>query len=147
MSNKSLTDKEYLRFNRHIMMQEIGESGQLRFKKAKILIIGMGGLGCSAAQYLVAAGVGELNLIDHDKIESSNLQRQILYKESDVGLAKVKVAKNALLQLNPSVKVNANQISVFDCNYLIKVNISNDDIKSIDKFSFTAINCNYTTII
>ena len=103
----SLNQKEYLRYNRHIMVPQVGESGQQRFKDAHVLIIGMGGLGCPAAQYLAAAGVGEISLLDHDVIEVSNLQRQILYTEADIGQFKVDVARTRLLAQNPHIKAHA----------------------------------------
>ncbi len=81
-------------------LPEVGKSGQEKLASAKILIVGMGGLGCPAAQYLVAAGVGTLGLMDHDTVHLSNLHRQILYSESDIGKSKTKVAKKALYKLN-----------------------------------------------
>lgn len=113
----SLNDKEFMRYNRHVMLEQVGEQGQAKFIAAKVVIVGMGGLGCPASQYLAAAGVGELTLIDHDIIETSNLQRQILFSDADLGKPKVKVAKTRLLQLNPLLHVDAIKESVFECDF------------------------------
>ena len=86
-------------------LPEVGSSGQERLGYAKVLIVGMGGLGCPAAQYLTAAGIGTLGLMDHDLVNLSNLHRQILYTESDVGKPKVEVAKKALQKLNSDVSI------------------------------------------
>lgn len=112
----SLTDQEYIRFSRHIMLNEIGEAGQVAIKNAHILIVGMGGLGCAAAQYLAAAGIGQLTLVDHDQVELSNLQRQILYIETDIHCAKVDVAKVKLMAINPQLNVLALHQSIFEIN-------------------------------
>jgi sulfur-carrier protein adenylyltransferase/sulfurtransferase len=93
------------RYSRQIKLPEIGIPGQEKLGNAKILIVGMGGLGCPAAQYLAAAGVGTLGLMDHDLVNLSNLHRQILYTESDIGKPKVEVAKTALQKLNSDVKL------------------------------------------
>lgn len=110
----SLTGQEFIRYNRHIMVDKIGEQGQLTLKNSRIAIIGMGGLGCPVAQYLVASGVGHITLVDHDLIELSNLQRQVLYCNDDLGQAKVAVAKNKLAKLNPHCSIDAIQESIFD---------------------------------
>ncbi|HEY8271425.1 MAG TPA: HesA/MoeB/ThiF family protein [Pseudobdellovibrionaceae bacterium] len=94
------------RFSRQIRLSEVGERGQDAIKKSRILIVGMGGLGCPAAQYLVAAGVGCLGIIDGDRVEETNLHRQILYFDEDIGRAKVEVAAARLQALNPSTEIN-----------------------------------------
>lgn len=109
-----LNDQEFLRYNRHIMVSQIGEKGQNKFKQAKILIVGMGGLGCPAAQYLVASGIGHITLIDHDTIELSNLQRQVLFNTEDINKPKVLVAKQKLSQLNPNCQISAIEDSIFN---------------------------------
>ena len=77
------------RYNRHIILPEIGEEGQMKLGKAKVLLIGVGGLGSPIALYLAAAGVGRIGLVDDDVVSESNLQRQVLYTESEVGQPKV----------------------------------------------------------
>ena len=93
------------RYARHIALPEIGESGQARIEVAKVLIVGLGGLGCPAAQYLAASGVGSLVLNDFDRVDESNLPRQILYGPRDVGELKVDAARTRLEALNPAVNI------------------------------------------
>ncbi len=96
-----LTQEELKRYNRHIILSEVKLEGQEKLQSAKILVIGAGGLGCPALQYLTAAGVGTLGVIDDDKIELSNLQRQILFRTEDIGKYKAEVAADTLKALNP----------------------------------------------
>ena len=98
-----LTSEERNRYRRHLQLPEIGEAGQLRLKNAKVLVVGAGGLGCPVLQYLAAAGVGTLGIVDADKVEISNLQRQILYGPSDLGQFKAEAASRAVHKLNPLV--------------------------------------------
>lgn len=98
-----LTNKELKRYNRHILLSEIGVSGQERLKQASVLVIGAGGLGCPVLQYLTAAGVGRIGVIDFDKVDESNLQRQVLYTTTDVGKYKVDCAVSLLQEQNPHV--------------------------------------------
>ena len=100
-----LSIQDILRYNKQMMLPEIGESGQKKIKNAKILIIGAGGLGCPILQYLTTAGVGTIGIVDFDKIELHNLHRQILYTENHIGLSKVETAKNVLTELNPHIKI------------------------------------------
>ncbi|MFM8315510.1 MAG: molybdopterin-synthase adenylyltransferase MoeB, partial [Deltaproteobacteria bacterium] len=100
-----MSTNETLRYSRQITLEEIGESGQKRLKEAKVLIVGMGGLGCPAALYLAAAGVGTLGIIDPDQVDMSNLHRQILYRSEDIGRHKVDVAKRELHTLNPQLQL------------------------------------------
>ena len=95
------------RYNRQVILPEIGETGQHKLLKSKVLIIGAGGLGAAILPYLAAAGVGEIGIIDDDVVELSNLQRQVIYKSSSVGKYKVEEAKAMIAELNPDVKVNA----------------------------------------
>ena len=93
------------RYARHLSMPEVGDDGQLKLLDSKVLLIGAGGLGSPAALYLAAAGVGKLGIVDHDVVDRSNLQRQILHAETRVGMAKTASARQALEALNPSVQV------------------------------------------
>jgi molybdopterin/thiamine biosynthesis adenylyltransferase/rhodanese-related sulfurtransferase len=96
-----LNTEELQRYNRHIILSEVKLKGQEQLKSAKVLVIGAGGLGCPVFQYLTAAGVGTLGVIDDDKIELSNLQRQILFRTDDVGKFKAEVAAQTMQSLNP----------------------------------------------
>jgi molybdopterin/thiamine biosynthesis adenylyltransferase len=100
-----LTTEERARYARHLVIPEIGEAGQGRLKAARVLIVGLGGLGSPVALYLAAAGVGTLGIVDADTVAMSNLQRQILYAEKDVGKSKVEVARVRLLGLNSHVAI------------------------------------------
>ena len=92
----SLSQDEILRYSRHLIMPEVGVEGQEKLKAAKVLLIGSGGLGSPAALYLAAAGIGTLGLIDFDKVDFSNLQRQIIHSTDSVGKSKVDSAKERL---------------------------------------------------
>lgn len=94
------------RYSRHLSLEEIGEAGQQKLLAAKVLMIGAGGLGCPALQYLCAAGVGTMGIVDGDTVDESNLQRQILFSTSDIGTKKVEAAKARLETLNPDVSIN-----------------------------------------
>ncbi len=96
-----------MRYDRQITLDEVGVSGQEKLRNASVLIIGVGGLGCPAAQYLVGAGVGKIGLMDHDKVSISNLHRQVLYNENDIGRSKVLVAQEKLQQLNSEIEIVA----------------------------------------
>ncbi|WP_281223138.1 molybdopterin-synthase adenylyltransferase MoeB [Photobacterium sanguinicancri] len=101
-----LTDAEMLRYNRQIILRQFDFDGQEALKASSMLILGAGGLGCASTQYLAAAGVGKLTLIDDDKVEVSNLQRQVLHNDSTVGQLKVDSAKRALETINPNLHVD-----------------------------------------
>lgn len=102
---RPLAPAERVRFHRHLLLPGFGEQGQARLLASRVLLVGAGGLGCPAAQYLAAAGVGTLGIVDADRVEVSNLQRQILYGPADVGRSKVEVARDRILAINPDVKV------------------------------------------
>lgn len=106
MTKTALTPDDLERFSRHILLKEIGGPGQQRLKAAHVAIVGLGGLGAPAALYLAAAGVGKLTLIDDDGVSLSNLQRQILYRTSDVRQLKALVGRDALSALNPAVEIS-----------------------------------------
>lgn len=100
-----LTEKEKERYNRHLIIPEIGEAGQEKLKSAKVLVIGAGGLGCPILLYLAAAGVGYIGIVDGDTVSCSNLQRQILFTEEEIGKSKAEIAGEKLRKLNSSVNI------------------------------------------
>ena len=101
-----LNTQDKQRYQRHLQLKDFGEDGQGKLKNATVLIVGIGGLGCPTAQYLVAAGVGELHLMDGDVVELSNLQRQPIFRESDIGVNKAIAAKQRLSELNSSINIH-----------------------------------------
>ena len=101
----SLTQKEKLRYDRHIQLEEIGLEGQEKLKNARVLVIGAGGLGCAILQYLSSCGIGTIGIVDYDTIDESNLQRQVLFDKTTVGEKKAKVAKEKLKLLNPLISI------------------------------------------
>ena len=100
-----LSHEEELRYNRQIILKSVDFDGQEKLKASKMLIVGLGGLGCSASQYLAAAGVGNLTLLDFDTVSLSNLQRQVLHCDARLNMPKVESAKIALEQINPHIKI------------------------------------------
>jgi len=116
-----ITDKELLRYNRHIVLPEIDIDGQTRLSSARVAIIGLGGLGCPTATYLAASGVGMLYLVDNDSISLSNLNRQVLFTEDDISKKKVNAAKERLLSLNSDINITTFSEEInktFDINIL-----------------------------
>jgi len=103
----SLSDEELDRYARHIVLKQVGGTGQTALKQARITVIGAGGIGCPAIQYLAAAGVGALTIIDDDRISLANLQRQTLFSTADVGALKAERAADAVRALNPHVAAEA----------------------------------------
>lgn len=104
MESGILTPREIRRYARQIMIPEIGPEGQEKLKKAKVLVVGAGGLGCPVLQYLTAAGIGKIGIVEFDKVDESNLQRQVLYGSLDVGKLKSIIAKNWLEHINSLVE-------------------------------------------
>ena len=104
------------RYSRHLLMPEVGEAGQIKLGAAHVLIVGTGGLGSPAAFYLAAAGVGTIGLVDHDVVDRSNLQRQILHSDDRVGMAKVVSARRTLEALNPGVTVVTHEVHLSSAN-------------------------------
>src|SRR5581483_3442016 len=100
-----MTDEEIERYARHIVLADVGGPGQQRLKAARVLVIGAGGLGSPLIQYLAAAGIGTLGIVDDDAVALSNLQRQVLHGTADIGRAKTESAADALARLNPNVDV------------------------------------------
>lgn len=102
-----LTDHEMLRYNRQIILKSVDFDGQEKLKASRVLIVGLGGLGCAAAQYLASAGIGHLILVDFDTVSLSNLQRQVLHTDETIGQPKVESAKARLAKINPHIQIEA----------------------------------------
>lgn len=105
-SDEILSDSEILRYSRQISIKAMDFEGQEKLKLAKVLVIGAGGLGCAATQYLAVAGIGQMTLVDFDIVELSNLQRQVLHQNHNIGQPKVESARETLTQLNPHVEIS-----------------------------------------
>ncbi len=118
----SLTKKLIEKYSRQIVLKDIGILGQRKIINSKVLIVGAGGLGCPAADYLSRAGVGSLGIADHDKVNLSNIHRQSLYDSTDVGKFKVEAIKNKIKKINPSVRLK-----------LFKKKINKDNVRNIIK--------------
>ncbi len=123
------------RYSRHILLNEIGKAGQERLLKAKVLVVGAGGLGCPALQYLAAAGVGTLGIMDDDIVEVSNLQRQILFGESVLGKNKALAAKERLTDLNAEINIIAYPARLTPLNALTLFNDYDIIVDGTDNFS------------
>jgi len=111
-----LSKEEILRYSRHLIMPEVGMEGQLKIKQAKVLCIGTGGLGAPLGLYLAAAGVGRLGLVDFDVVDSTNLQRQVLFGTKDVGTPKTEAAANRLRDLNPDIQIDTFETQLTSAN-------------------------------
>jgi adenylyltransferase/sulfurtransferase len=111
-----LSESELIRYARHLVLPEVGEKGQRKLKASSVLVVGVGGLGIPAATYLTAAGVGRIGLVDDDVIEMSNLQRQFLFSESDIGENKAAIARSRLLRVNPGIEVVSFQVRLDSSN-------------------------------
>lgn len=129
---KSLGESEKVQYSRQIM--QIGEEGQERLKAAKVFIAGAGGLGCPAALYLAAAGVGEIRIADNDVVELSNLNRQVLYRTEDIGESKTVSAEKNLRALNPSVNIKGYNVMVGEDNALDLVGDADLIVDAMDNF-------------
>jgi len=105
INTSEFTAEELRRYSRQLSLPEFGVDGQQRLASARVLIVGAGGLGCPAAIYLAAAGTGEIGIVDFDKIDLSNIHRQILYSTEDIGRAKIDIARERILAANPNVDV------------------------------------------
>ena len=115
---EELSREEVQRYSRHLIMPEVGVEGQRKLKAARVLCIGAGGLGAPASMYLAAAGVGTLGLVDFDKVDASNLHRQIIYGTPDVGRPKLEASRDRLVAMNPSVKVVLHEVALTSKNAL-----------------------------
>ena len=115
---RELSNDEQARYSRHLLIPEIDLIGQKRIVNAKVLCIGAGGLGSPTIMYLAAAGVGEIGIVDFDRVDISNLQRQIIHTQTDLGKSKAQSAKEKVLALNPSIKVNLYEVRLDATNAL-----------------------------
>jgi len=111
-----LTTNEKERYDRQIILSELGEAGQVKLKTAKVLVAGAGGLGSSVLTHLATAGVGHIRMVDNDRVSLSNLNRQILHWEKNIGQAKVISARNKLCQLNPQITIEAIDAEITSTN-------------------------------
>ncbi|HEX9474087.1 MAG TPA: molybdopterin-synthase adenylyltransferase MoeB [Steroidobacteraceae bacterium] len=114
----TLSDSERERYSRHLLLPEIGAAGQEKLKRARVLVVGAGGLGSPASLYLAAAGIGTLGIVDHDRVDLSNLQRQLLFATADVGESKARIAQARLRALNPDITVIAHELELRGGNAL-----------------------------
>jgi molybdopterin/thiamine biosynthesis adenylyltransferase/rhodanese-related sulfurtransferase len=117
-TDRQFTPEQLTRYSRHFMLPEVGEAGQAKLLDAKVLLLGAGGLGSPTALYLAAAGVGTLGIVDHDVVDLSNLQRQILHTNDRIGMPKVESARLTLEALNPDVRVVAHAERLSSANAL-----------------------------
>ena len=116
--NVTLSKEEVMRYSRHLIMPEVGMDGQLKLKQAKVLCIGTGGLGAPLGLYLAAAGVGRIGLVDFDVVDTTNLQRQVLFGTSDVGRPKTEAAAERLRNLNPDIQIDTFETQLTSANAL-----------------------------
>src|SRR5215475_7060242 len=106
----TLSNEEIRRYSRHLIMPEFGMEGQRRLKESSVLLVGAGGLGSPLGLYLAAAGVGRIGLVDFDRVDASNLQRQIIHGTSDIGRPKLDSAADRITELNPHVQVDRHPV-------------------------------------
>ena len=130
-----MKDEELLRYSRQIMLPAFDVEGQERIIQSKVLVIGLGGLGCPVAMYLTAAGVGELTLVDFDEVDLSNLQRQIAHGQLNIGQPKVESAAQTLLGLNESVKLNVINKKLSDEEMAAQVELHDAIVDCSDNFT------------
>ena len=114
----SLSVDEVKRYSRHLIIPDVGMAGQKRLKNAKVLCVGAGGLGSPALMYLAAAGVGTLGIVEFDTVDESNLQRQIIHGQSDVGRSKAESARDSVKEINPYVQVNIHETRLDSSNVM-----------------------------
>ncbi|ASO18577.1 adenylyltransferase/sulfurtransferase [Actinoalloteichus hoggarensis] len=115
---EELTKEEVARYSRHLIIPDVGVTGQKRLKNAKVLVVGAGGLGSPALLYLAAAGVGTLGIVDFDDVDESNLHRQVIHGQSDLGRPKAESAKDSIAEINPYVQVNLHKVRLDSSNAL-----------------------------
>ncbi len=135
MDESFLTPEELRRYSRHLLMPEVGLEGQQRLKAARVLCVGAGGLGSPAAMYLAAAGVGTIGLVEFDRVEESNLQRQVLYTTGDVGRSKLAVAAARLRAMNPHITIVEHEIRFSAANAASLVTAYDIVVDGTDNFA------------
>ena len=132
--SKDLNKKEIEKFSRQLILKNIGLLGQKKIKQAKVLIIGVGGLGCPAAEFLTRAGVGTIGIIDDDLVNLSNIHRQSLFDINDINKSKVKCAKNKLTKINPKTSINTYKARIDKKNALKIINKYDFIVDGSDNF-------------
>lgn len=135
MTGNLLSETELERYSRHILLPEIGGAGQQKLKRARVLVLGAGGLGTPVLHYLAAAGVGTLGIVDDDVVSLSNLQRQVIHGTPDVGALKVESAAQAIARLNPHVTVEAHVVRMTEDNAVELISRYDLVIDGSDSFS------------
>jgi len=131
----NLKTNELKRYSRQIIIKDIGISGQKKIKKSKVLIVGLGGLGCPVAEYLCRAGVGTIGLIDHDKIDLSNIHRQSMFTTKDINKYKVKVVSDRVKMINPNIRIKSFKKKLNRSNIEILINDFDIIIDGTDNFT------------
>ena len=131
----NLKTNELERYSRQIIIKDIGISGQKKIKKSKVLIVGLGGLGCPVAEYLCRAGVGTIGLIDHDKIDLSNIHRQSMFTTKDINKYKVKVVSDRVKKINPNIRIKSFKKKLNRSNIEILINDFDIIIDGTDNFT------------
>ena len=131
----NLKTNELERYSRQIIIKDIGISGQKKIKKSKVLIVGLGGLGCPVAEYLCRAGVGTIGLIDHDKIDLSNIHRQSMFTTKDINKYKVKVVSDRVKMINPNIRIKSFKKKLNRSNIEILINDFDIIIDGTDNFT------------
>src|SRR5258707_2402837 len=111
-----LTEEQFQRYARHLILDEVGEEGQEKLLASRVLVVGAGGLGSPMLVYLAAAGVGTLGIIDHDRVDLTNLQRQIAHTTDRIGVKKVESARQAVAAINPEIRVEAHAAELTEAN-------------------------------
>ncbi|WP_417881440.1 HesA/MoeB/ThiF family protein [Vibrio sp.] len=129
-----MNDQQFQRYQRQIMVPEVSEVGQEKLIGSKVLLVGCGGLGSAAALYLAGAGIGSLVVADGDEVDSSNLQRQVIYRESDIGRNKAEATAEQLKQLNPNCKVRSVKSFIEDAQLNLEVMLADVVLDCSDNF-------------
>jgi adenylyltransferase/sulfurtransferase len=134
VSGTEFSDSELERYSRHLVLNEIGPAGQRKLRDARVLVLGVGGLGSPVAMYLAAAGVGHLGVVDGDRVDLSNLQRQVIHPDSAVGRPKAEVARERAQELNPDIEVVAHQQTLTNDNAMQLIGAYDIVVDGTDNF-------------